>query len=264
MDLIKDLFKGDKYIWGIFLTLFVISIVESFSATSFLAFRSREHYAPAMSHITILIFGFIAVFIVMNLKPHFFRVIGRFLLYVSILLLFIVLFMPKVNGASRYLLGFQPSELAKFALVTVVSSILAHGQTEDGISKDAFRRILIYSLIVCGLIFPENFSTSALLGATIFFLMFIARVQLMRILKIMGVGILAGILFLGVLYFTPEQYLKGRMLTWKLRIERSLDDEIPKVEQKIDDKNRQVQYGHMAVANGGILGKGPEIGRAHV
>lgn len=33
MDLIKDLFKGDKVIWIIFLFLCLISIVEVFSAT---------------------------------------------------------------------------------------------------------------------------------------------------------------------------------------------------------------------------------------
>lgn len=34
MDLIKDLFKGDKVIWIIFLFLCLISIVEVFSAAS--------------------------------------------------------------------------------------------------------------------------------------------------------------------------------------------------------------------------------------
>ena len=38
MDLIKDLFKGDKVIWIIFLFLCLISIVEVFSAASTLTY----------------------------------------------------------------------------------------------------------------------------------------------------------------------------------------------------------------------------------
>ena len=40
MDLIKDLFKGDKVIWIIFLFLCLISIVEVFSAASTLTYKS--------------------------------------------------------------------------------------------------------------------------------------------------------------------------------------------------------------------------------
>ena len=39
MDLIKDLFKGDKVIWIIFLFLCLISIVEVFSAASTLTYK---------------------------------------------------------------------------------------------------------------------------------------------------------------------------------------------------------------------------------
>ena len=42
MDLIKDLFKGDKVIWIIFLFLCLISIVEVFSAASTLTYKSGD------------------------------------------------------------------------------------------------------------------------------------------------------------------------------------------------------------------------------
>ena len=38
MDLLKNLFKGDKVIWIIFLFLCLISIVEVFSASSTLTY----------------------------------------------------------------------------------------------------------------------------------------------------------------------------------------------------------------------------------
>ena len=41
MDLLKNLFKGDKVIWIIFLLLCLVSIIEVFSASSML---SVTHY----------------------------------------------------------------------------------------------------------------------------------------------------------------------------------------------------------------------------
>lgn len=255
MDLIRNLFKGDPYIWGIFLTLCIISIVESFSATSFLAFRSAEHYGPAMSHFTHLLFGTVIVLITLNFPPHVFRKIAGASYIFTVILLFAVLFTPKVNDASRYIFGFQPSEFAKFSLLSVVCGLLAQGQTKDGITKAAFQKILIFSGIVCVLIVSENFSTAALIGGVVFLLMFIGRVQLKRIFSIIGLTIAAGALFMTLLFALPDSMLIWRMPTWKQRIARSTDD-TPKVEQGINDKNMQVQYGHMAVANGGVVGKG--------
>ena len=34
MDTVKSILKGDKYIWGVYLMLCMISIVEMYSATS--------------------------------------------------------------------------------------------------------------------------------------------------------------------------------------------------------------------------------------
>ena len=54
MDLIKDLFKGDKVIWIIFLFLCLISIVEVFSAASTLTYKSGDHWGPITQHSVIL------------------------------------------------------------------------------------------------------------------------------------------------------------------------------------------------------------------
>ena len=57
MDLIKDLFKGDKVIWIIFLFLCLISIVEVFSAASTLTYKSGDHWGPITQHSVILMVG---------------------------------------------------------------------------------------------------------------------------------------------------------------------------------------------------------------
>lgn len=278
MDFVRNLLKGDKYIWGIFFTLCIISGVEIFSATSTLAYKAAAHYNPVFSHLTHLIFGAIGTIVVLNMPPHFFRGIGYMIYPFAIILLVGVMFTPEVNGANRHLFGFQPSEIAKFATISVACALLARGQTEDGITKNSYIGIILTSGFVLILIAVENMSTAILLGGVIFCLMFIAHVQSKRLLSIIGIG--AGMLMIGLLlmFTLPNSMLVGRTLTWKNRIveqfpsltildrgqsltslnEKAIaEKKLPKVEQTVNDKNRQVQYGHMAIANGGIFGKGP-------
>ena len=47
MDLLKNFFKGDKAIWIIYLFLCLISIVEVFSASSTLTYKSGDHWGPS-------------------------------------------------------------------------------------------------------------------------------------------------------------------------------------------------------------------------
>ena len=70
------------------------------------------------------------------------------------------------NGAARWMtfmgIQFQPSEIAKMAVVIVTAFILSKGQDEDGASPKAFKRIMIITCIVCGLILPQSTSRKSL------------------------------------------------------------------------------------------------------
>ena len=46
MDLLKKLFKGDRIVWIIFMLFCLISIIEVFSASSTLTFKSGDHWSP--------------------------------------------------------------------------------------------------------------------------------------------------------------------------------------------------------------------------
>ena len=107
MDLIKDLFKGDKVIWIIFLFLCLISIVEVFSAASTLTYKSGDHWGPITQHSVILMVGVCIVVLVHNIPCKYFRVLPFFLLPISAVLLIFVMGMglitgDRVNGAARW------------------------------------------------------------------------------------------------------------------------------------------------------------------
>jgi Bacterial cell division membrane protein len=158
MDLIKDLFKGDKVIWIIFLFLCLISIVEVFSAASTLTYKSGDHWGPITQHSVILMVGVCIVVLVHNIPYKYFRVFPVFLLPLSTLLLIFVMGMglitgDRVNGAARWMtffgIQFQPSELAKMAVIIVTAFILSKFQEEDNANPKALN-------ISCGS--PELFS----------------------------------------------------------------------------------------------------------
>ena len=63
MDLLKNLFKGDKVIWIIFLLLCLVSIIEVFSASSTLTYKSGDHWRPITMHMILMAVGAIVVLI---------------------------------------------------------------------------------------------------------------------------------------------------------------------------------------------------------
>ena len=101
MDLIKDLFKGDKVIWIIFLFLCLISVVEVFSAASTLTYKSGDHWGPITQHSVILMVGAFVVVLVHNIPCKYFSVLPFFLLPLSCILLLFVMAMGIVDSGDR-------------------------------------------------------------------------------------------------------------------------------------------------------------------
>ena len=77
----------------------------------------------------------------------------------------------RVNGAARWMtffgVQFQPSELAKMAVIIAVSFILSKKQDDEGANPKAFKYIM-YIWGYCILIAPENLSTAMLLFGVVF------------------------------------------------------------------------------------------------
>jgi cell division protein FtsW len=123
------------------------------------------------------------------------------------------------------------------------------GKKQENIKdfKGAFLPLLLPIIIICSLILPENFSTAALLFVTSFVMLFIGRVNIRYLLSLAGIGLASLIILLIVIYQSPT---KGRLGTWKNRIENFANGES-------DDENYQVDQSKIAIATGGILGKLP-------
>lgn len=269
MDLLRNIFKGDKVIWIIFLCLCLISIIEVFSAASTLTYKSGDHWGPITQHSIILMVGVVVVVFMHNIPYKWFQVFPVFLYPISVALLAFVTLMgvitgDRVNGAARWMtfmgVQFQPSEVAKMAVIIAVSFILSKKQDDEGANPKAFKYILILTGIVCVLIAPENLSTAALLFGVVFLMMFIGRVSAKKLLTLVGSILLAGLLGVLLLLAIPKDTdipFLHRFDTWKNRITNFTEkEEVPAAKFDID-KDGQIAHARIAIATSNIVGKAP-------
>ena len=81
---IGNIFKGDKVIWMVFFFLCMISIVEVYSASSSLTYKSGNYMAPVIKHIFILCFGVFTMICMLKVKCKYFKIATPFMLILSI------------------------------------------------------------------------------------------------------------------------------------------------------------------------------------
>ena len=251
MDLIKDLFKGDKVIWIIFLFLCLISIVEVFSAASTLTYKSGDHWGPITQHSVILMVGVCIVVLVHNIPCKYFRVLPFFLLPISAVLLIFVMGMGLITGDRVN------------GVIIVTAFILSKFQEEDNANPKAFKYIMWITGVVFILIAPENGSTAALLFGVVFLMMVIGRVPWKQLAKLMGTVGVVVILFVGIVMIMPTHKLNKvpmmhRVETWQNRIKGFFEDKEAVPAAKYDiDKDAQIAHANIAIASSNIIGKMP-------
>ena len=183
---LNKLFKGDKVIWIVFLLLCVISIVEVYSASSTLGYRSGNYWSAAVAHAFRLGIGIFVMITLVNIKCRYFKLVTPVLSIVAVpMLIFVLFFGVSENDASRWIsfgsINIQPSELGKAAMVFVTAQILSAMQTKDGAAPQTMKYILIASLFLILPIVPENLSTATMLAFVVFLMMLIGRVPMKQL-----------------------------------------------------------------------------------
>lgn len=286
---VSNIFKGDKVLWMVFFFLCLISIIEVFSASSGLTYKSQDYVGPIIYHTGTIVFGFIVAIVIVHIPWRYFKLMTPFLLLFSIVtLLWVLLAGTKIGDAGRWInlfgFTFQPSEIAKGSLVLAVAQILSIMQDEDGADPKAIKYILVLSIPIIFLIFLENFSTAALLSIVIYLMMILGRVPMKQIGILTGIGLGVMILGLAFIWFAGhdkdelermEKQQKIEMVagvkkeksfldkvfhradTWKSRLMKFADDKEVAPEDYDLDKDAQVAHANIAIASSNVLGKGP-------
>ena len=265
-NLFKKYLKGDATLWIVFIFLCILSIIEMYSASSTLAYKAASHTGPMLRHVGFLAGGAL-IAVVVHLVPYrFIRIFSYVGLLLSAVLLVFVLFRGhSENDAARWLViggvQFQPSELAKLSVLIVAADLISRIKDSKADEWIYFRNTIIMLIVICGLILLENFSTAFILFAVVFIMMFIGRISFKYLGSLALIIIVSGAVGYGAIKAIPKAsmpHMLDRAYTWVGRIERHFDKKEANAEKYvINDENRQVQHGRIAIARGGVFGVMP-------
>lgn len=228
-----------------------------YSSTGALAYVERggntEYYL--LKHTALLIFGLFAMWLTHLVNIQYFSRISQVLLWISVpLLLYTLLFGVEINDARRWVslpgigLTIQTSDIAKLALIMYVARFMSKKQGEVHDFRKTFLPILLVIIFICILIFPEDFSTSAVLFCTSMLVLFVGRIPLKQLGLLFGVGALVFGGLIAYVWNNPVDF--GRITTMKSRVEVFLANED-------DGGTFQTRQAKIAVARGGYWGQGP-------
>lgn len=279
----KALAKADKHIWGIFIALCLISVIELYSASSReVASSSLGVIGPIVRHLFMLALG---VGITWILSKRHYSDFALFTILFSILsagaMIYVMFYGNYVNGARRSFsflgIGIFPAEMVKISAVLLVALVMTLNQNPHGVGIT--RKGMLWSTVVLvifsAMLIKQGLTNTLLLLAITGSMMIIGGVKWAHLFSVLGIFILAGAAFVGYLYITEikseipadstqqieydETNAKegSRILTWIGRLTRHNNDSIPKWEIAPTGEYRQEILGYMAQANGGIYGVGP-------
>ena len=270
-----------------FFCLCIISIVEVFSASSGLTYKSGNFTGPIIRHVGLLLVGIACMVGVSNVQCKYFKLATPVVLFIAVVSLFLVLLIGQsTNGASRWLnifgIQYQPSELAKGATVLAVAQILSAMQTPGGTDKRAIKYILCIAVPICFFIFLENFSTALLLALVVLAMMIVGGVPWRQLGPLLGIcAAVVGVFLFIVLAFgkveepetkealtltekvvekeKPTFFGKvfHRFGTWKKRILKFTEGGEVAPEAFDLDEDAQVGHANIAIVKSNGYGVGP-------
>ena len=199
-----------------------------------------------------LVWDFLALsfmFLTVKLSRNILRDIALVLYLISIVLLVFVLFKgPSVGGSRRWIdlgpLSFQPSELAKLALVVLLPILLSKPNLKNTLLS------IVLTVIPMALVVKEpDLGTTVLLGFIWFSIFVASRVPLRWVV----------VLIVVVALVIPLFYMFGLKSYQKKRIEAFLNPE---------EYSRSAAYNVLqsihAIGSGGLFGKGYMKGTANL
>ncbi len=238
--------EGDRVIWFVVFALSALGILVVYSASGSLAYRlmegNTEHYL--FKHLVLVILSLFAMWVTHKIDYRYYSKFARLALWISVGLMILTWrFGVSVNEATRWLYipginqSFQPADLAKLALIASLAAMLAKHQKDF---KPALVPMLLWCAVVCGIIAMTNFSTAAMLFFTCLLVMFIGRMPIKYLMLYVLIGAMAGSLALFV--GQRGKTVVSRVTSYWESTQTAMPD--------------QSKYSNIAIATGGVLGKG--------
>ena len=237
--------------WLIFLpivSLMLFSIAFVYSASATMAehtFGSADKLF--WSHSGRIFLGLIILLVFARIDYHFWMRHSKKIMYLAVIFLIVVLFVgTSLKGASRWInlgfVSFQPSELAKFAILVHFAALLSAKQKVIKSFENGFLPFLFWTGLICLLIaLQPNFSTMIVIFLIAISMMFIGNTNLLYILYTFAFGITTGLI-----YAVSAEYRLNRIKSFLGLGEEHVGSEV----------SYQLNQALIALGNGGLFGVG--------
>ena len=229
-------------------TLMVLSLGVVYSASSSWAVvRGAESERMLTMHALKVLAAFACLFLAMHIDYHHYRRYTKAVLLGAVALLGLTLVVgAAVKGATRWIslggFGFQPSELAKVALLFHLCVLMAEKREHVRDFATGFLPMMVWVGVVTILVFAQpNFSTGALLFGISLFMLYVGRARIAHI------GLVVGALVpLLVVYVVTSEYRMRRILSY-----------LGGSEGGSAHGSYQLTQGLIGFGSGGVFGLGP-------
>ena len=254
---VADRAPADKYVVWVVVALAAAGMVAVYSAVTYLA-EVRAGTEPVHFLVNHLIRVGIALGTMGVVSLIDYRTLARYSRVILIGTL-VLLLVAKVaglfsEGADRWLqvagVEFQPSELARLALVFYVAVLLVQKQEYVKSFGRTFLPILVWVVLTVGLIGLDDLSTASVVLLSVLVMCFVGRVS---VIQIFGLGLLGGAMAFALIAGSPDR---------AARVEAYLGTDLfasADPEHVMDAQGEQYQsrQARMAFAVGGLTGVGP-------
>lgn len=232
------------------LLLTAVGLIMLFSASYARAYYVTGNSASYfVSQLIFALIGIAAMYGMSRVPYEWYRKFSRPLYAAAILLLLAVLLIgTKVNGARRWInLGFtnfQPSEIAKFALIVMLSALMTSNQKDIKAPRTFWVCAAALVMIAVLLIAEPHFSATIIVAALAFCMMAIGGINRKYLGIVAALGA-AALLFL----LLSGGYTSERITAWRNPEADPLDSGL------------QILQSEYAIGSGGLLGLGFGMGR---
>lgn len=254
--------RPDRHIWGIYIVLCILSVVELYSASSReVASSAIGVYGPLLRHGVMLLCGLGIILVLQRIHYRKFLMwIPLFALISVVMMLYVMLFGDVINGARRSfrLLGvsLQPSEFLKLSAAAMIALVLSVSQLQGTVKRSGVIVCAAVVLLFAAMLVPQGLTNTLLLMAISVAMMLIGGVPYRMLAAVLGAYIIGFLLLLGLDYLISDGGsggLLGRMSVWIARL-TSFGSDVPKYMLDLTSDNAQEMYSYMAQAHGGITG----------
>lgn len=285
--------RADPYIWGIYLMLLLISVVELFSASSS-EVTAGNVYSPLIRHGIFLVMGLGLVLWIQRIPYVIISKLSWVFAVVSLVLLVLSAVVGvEYNGAQRALrlagMTIQPAEISKLAVVCVLATILGKNQRPGGVSNRAVITSAIVVVAFSAAMVTNGMTNMLLMMCVSMALMLTGGIQWRKMAYVIAAYAVGGMVLYAAKQFSkPQESEFDRLKTEQTMLAQAggnvgavatignEDTKRGKIDRTqtrhnrisnffkgvhpddpITDENRQVMLARFAQANGGLMGQGP-------